>query len=52
MFNRVGYKKMAKEQLKGRWKIPVLSTLLAGFLLLFFSGALAVAFSDEVHADF
>ena len=52
MFNRVGYKKMAKEQLKGRWKIPVLSTLLAGFLLLVFSGALAVAFSDEVHADF
>ena len=34
MFERASYKKAAKAQLKGRWKIPVLTTLLI-FALIF-----------------
>ena len=52
MFNRVEYKKAAKAQLKGRWRVPVLSTLLAAFFLIVFSGALAMVFADSVNVNF
>ncbi len=52
MFNRVEYKKAAKAQLKGRWRVPVLSTLLTVFLLMFFSGALALIFADNINVNF
>ena len=40
MFERVNFKKAAKAQLKGRWKVPVLTTLLIYVILLVFSSAL------------
>ena len=48
MFNRVEYKKAAKAQLKGRWKIPVLSTLLILALMTFLSASLASVVADKI----
>lgn len=50
MFDRVAYKKAAKAQLKGRWKIPVLTTLLIFALASIFYGALQYGFSDGFDA--
>ncbi len=36
MFDRKMYKTFARKQLKGRWKIPVLSTLFIGFIIILF----------------
>ena len=32
MFDRVKYKEFAKKQLKGRWLIPVVMTLITGII--------------------
>ena len=37
MFDRVKYKEFAKKQLKGRWTIPIIMTLLTGIILSAFS---------------
>ncbi len=50
MFNRVEYKKLAKSQLGGRWKIPVLTTLLIFVLSAIFYGALQYVFLDGFDA--
>lgn len=42
MFERAQYKKAAKAQLNGRWKIPLLTTLLIGVILAVFSFALGL----------
>ncbi|MCR5045739.1 MAG: DUF975 family protein [Treponema sp.] len=52
MFNRVAYKRAAKAQLKGRWKIPVLSTVLIFVLAAIFFGVFQYVFSDGINADF
>lgn len=52
MFKRVEYKKAAKAQLKGRWKVPVLSTLLSAFVLMFFSGSMALLFAGSINVNF
>ncbi len=52
MFDRVAYKKAAKSQLRGRWRVPVLSTLLSAFLFMVFSGALAMVFADSVDVNY
>lgn len=53
MFHRVECKKAAKAQLKGRWKIPVLSTLLIFALLAVMSASVAAIFADKIniHVD-
>lgn len=51
MFDRVSYKKTAKEQLKGRWKIPVLTTLLILVLASIFYGVLQYAFAEGFDAE-
>ncbi|MBQ4014697.1 MAG: DUF975 family protein [Treponema sp.] len=52
MFRRVEYKKAAKEQLKGRWKVPVLSTLLALVLFSIIYGAPLSFFTGDMRANF
>ncbi|MBR5965242.1 MAG: DUF975 family protein [Treponema sp.] len=51
MFERVAYKKAAKAQLKGRWKIPVLSTLLIFAIIYIFIFAMALIFPDQIHVN-
>ena len=51
MFERVAYKKAAKEQLKGRWKVPVLSTLLLFAIVFVFSSSAALIFPDQIHVN-
>lgn len=51
MFKRVEYKKAAKEQLKGRWSVPVLSTLLTVVLAALFSGGMFLVFADKFQAN-
>ncbi|MBR5095702.1 MAG: DUF975 family protein [Treponema sp.] len=52
MFDRVAYKKAAKAQLSGRWKVPVLSTLLLSAIVMIFVIAMGLIFPDQVHVDF
>ncbi len=51
MFDRAAYKKAAKAQLKGRWKIPVLTTLLIFALISVLCSALAVFFGDDITVN-
>ncbi len=51
MFNRVAYKKAAKAQLKGRWKIPVLSTLLLSAIVMVFVSAMCMIFPDQINVN-
>ena len=48
MFNRVAYKKAAKEQFRGRWKIPALTTLFILILISLMSGSLAYVFGEDL----
>lgn len=52
MFERAAYKKAAKAQLKGRWKVPVLSTLLLSAIVTIFAIAMGLIFPNQVHVDF
>lgn len=52
MFNRGSYKKAAKEQLKGRWNVPVLSTLLTVAMAAVFSGGMFLVFADSIQTNF
>ena len=51
MFRRVDYKKAAKAQLKGRWKVPVLSTLLLLLIVNVFVVAMGMIFPDKIHVN-
>ena len=52
MFDRVAYKKAAKAQLKGRWKIPVLTSLLLMAIVMVFVIAMRMIFPNQVNVDF
>ena len=51
MFDRVAYKKAAKAQLKGRWKIPVLTSLLIFALIAILGFALVAFFGDDITVN-
>lgn len=51
MFDRAAYKKAAKAQLKGRWKIPVLTSLLIFALLSILCSALVAFFGDDITVN-
>jgi uncharacterized membrane protein len=51
MFDRVAYKKAAKAQLKGRWKIPVLTSLLIFALISILGFALVAFFGDDITVN-
>lgn len=51
MFDRAAYKKAAKAQLKGRWKVPVLSTLLIFAIVSIFVFAMCLIFQDQIHVN-
>ena len=51
MFRRAEFKKAAKARLKGRWKIPVLSTLLLLLIVNVFVIAMGMIFPDKIRMN-